>query len=89
MPTIRQTLLRVPRDPIDRAILAFLCAAGAELDRHAERGRPSTDVIDDAAALVAHLITNSCGAVTGKRERFLQLLDNYLAEAAAHRAAAE
>jgi hypothetical protein len=63
--------------------MAFLCAAGAELDRYAAQGRPSTDVIDATASLVAHLIINSSGAVAGKRARFLQLLDDYLAEAEA------
>src|SRR5215471_459659 len=77
MPNIRN-LPPVPHDPVD---MAFLCAAAAEFDRHA--ARPSTDVIDIGAALVAHLISNSSGAVAGKRARFLQLLDNYLAEAEA------
>jgi len=81
----------VPHDPGDRAIMAFLCAAGAEFDSHAHR--PSTDVIDIAAVLVAHLINNSSGDgdVAGKRARFLQLLNNYLAEAeaAANRKRAE
>ena len=77
MPNIRATTPPIPDDPIDRMIMAFLLVA------HPAQSLVPTDVLDAAAALTAHLIINSPGETEGKRARFLQLLNDYLAKAAA------
>jgi hypothetical protein len=76
MPNTRATTPPIPDDPIDRMIMAFLLVA--------QPAQAPTDVLDAAAALTAHLIINSPGETEGKRARFLQLLNDYLAEAAAN-----
>ena len=77
MPNIRANTPPIPDDPIDRMIMAFLLVA------HPAQSLVPTDVLDAAAALTAHLIINSPGETEGKRARFLQLLNDYLAKAAA------
>jgi len=78
MPNIRATTPPIPDDPIDRMIMAFLLVA------QPAQSLVPTDVLDAAAALTAHLIINGPGETEGKRARFLQLLNDYLAEAAAN-----
>ena len=77
MPNIRATTPPIPDDPIDRMIMAFLLVAPPA------QSLAPIDVLDAAAALTAHLINNSPGNTEGKRARFLQLLNDYLAKAAA------
>lgn len=49
MASLRETLPPVPRDPVDRIVLAFMCAAEPELQRDTD---VPVDAID-AVALVA------------------------------------
>ena len=73
MSNIRATTPPIPDDPLDRMIMAFLLVA------QPTQSLAPIDVLDAAAALTAHLIINSPGETEGKRARFLQLLNDYLA----------
>lgn len=71
---LRQTLPAVPRDPIDRAVLAFMCAAQPELERDVD---VPVDMLD-AAALCSASVIRRARYPHAAREFFCEQLQRYL-----------